>query len=333
MLLSQRPLTGSTPDAGLFVGREVELTRALRSVARGQNVLVTGRRREGKTSFLYALADRLRSEGHEVHWVDAQSAASGPLGLTTSIIDAIPGISRGGTKAFSLAMGLTDRSPEPSGPLSERDVRPLLGVADENPVRVVIIDDLPGVAGHDLFGRFRDLVWRAPICWIAATSDDRAWQPPADVFWESRVALAGLSAAEVDELISLRVRSAHEADPDVPVVERSRERLVAEYSGRGPGEVIAAMHAEVDDQIEAVVPNDPQRLELARRVGGASAAATLDALENLGRPVHAGDEEFLGAVRVGRARASQLLNGLEDAGLVRSFDRSRRKMYEPVPLP
>lgn len=331
MLLSQRPLTGSPVDAALFVGRHAERERIHRAVGRGQNVMVRGQRRSGKTSLLRLVAAELVGRGRDIHWVDGQTVGSSK-DLVDQVVDLLPGATRSSRGAIALAaLGRFER--EPARPLGASDVSALTELPPVDPEPVVIIDDLQGSQGHDLFGRFRDQVWQAPIRWLASTGDRQVIQPPADVFWEALIDLGGLTAVEVDELVARRLATAEPGDADARRLSEGRAQLARQYEGRLPGEVVAGMHAFVDGDARRVVPGSPDRREAAKDAAGSSAVVVLDALEVLDRPVHAGDTELGDAAGISRARISQLLNALEDAGLVRSFDQSRRKMYEPVPLP
>lgn len=71
--MSNRPLLDTRTDAGLFVGRELELNRLARAVELGLNALVVGPAGVGKTSLVRQLAYRLRASGRTVHHLAASS--------------------------------------------------------------------------------------------------------------------------------------------------------------------------------------------------------------------------------------------------------------------
>ena len=78
MDLSGRQLVDTPLDQFLFVDRSEELRRALASIDRRSNVLISGARGIGKTSLLHRLEHELRGRGYQPTFVDAVAASSVP---------------------------------------------------------------------------------------------------------------------------------------------------------------------------------------------------------------------------------------------------------------
>lgn len=344
MLLSQRPLTGSQVDLPLLVEPAISVVEAIcEAVRRGRNVLVLGEPGSGRTTILQLVAHRLRGAGSHVGLVDGA-----PWETARGLVEAI-GAALGQDERPDSAshlvnpMEMAGRAISGSGaeyettvprPLNEVDLEQLVTLSRSTP-STVLIDNLNGDVAHDVFGRFRDTIWPAAITWVGAADrdDPDVLAPPADVFWEKQIHLQPLSPPQVRDLIQKRIDRSSQQDPDVPAVTAVADRLVTQLRHPSPRAVIAAMVGALEPGGTQVVPGDPVRMGRAEEAGGRRAPMLLYELEVLGRPAHAGDPGLLHPLGISRARASQLLSALADAGLVRSFDHGRRKLYEPVPLP
>lgn len=337
MLLSQRPLTASDVDASLAIDRSGLIEQVTGALRRGRNTLVLGESGSGRTSLLQMCAAKLRAFGYQVAIVDAE-----PWETCRELVKAIEsalGQDRR-EQSFTYTVGpyrSTFHSAQPvehtvPRQLNETDLQTLGALAKRGKHWVVILDNLFGEFGHDLFGRFRDVVWPMAITWVAAvdSNDGAVLRPPADVFWEKQVSLGPLAESDVRKIIARRVDVADQDDPDVPVLVANVERITSQLVAPTPRDVIAAMAATVDGEGEGIVAGDATRMGLAHAAGGRRAAMALYELEALGRPAHAGDHELVRAFGLSRARISQLLNALESARLIRSFDQGRRRLYEPV---
>jgi DNA-binding MarR family transcriptional regulator len=188
---------------------------------------------------------------------------------------------------------------------------------------VLLIDEPSAEIGHTLFGRLRDEVWQLPFIWVVTTDDrNRAalTRPPADAFFPVVIELDPLTYLQAAELLRNRVSNLSDADlqtlvriaggsprrllnvaRDLTINERSAQQLLEEDSRRsailnGLGESASLLLAFLEEH-------------------GASSASDNDLLEELGWT---------------RARATQVLNQLEDAGLLvgRRQKGGRRKLYE-----
>lgn len=340
MLLSQRPLTRTDSDWRLLTRRGEERVRtADEALRRGMNVLITGERGAGRTSLLHQVGRRLRDAGLHVVLVDGAAWAT-PQEAIDAIALAYAATPRAGTPVAnasaedaSVRIEALLRGRRRSGGVATLDPSPLTELGSDG--AYVLIDNLGGHVAHDLFGRHRDTMWTLRIRWCAAAdgADSSIMTPPADVFWEKHVRISRMDPDEVLDLIDRRVEAAEVGDPDVPQVRQARDDLAERLDRPLARDVMATLARVVGTQGDGVVPGDPHRLSRALESGGRRAAALLYEMEVLARPVHAGDEELGRRLGISRARISQLLGDLQEAGLVRSFDQSRRKMYEPVPLP
>lgn len=198
---------------------------------------------------------------------------------------------------------------------------------------VLLIDNLHPEPGHQVFGRFRDALWAAPVVWIAAGDGDRQGylDPPADVFWEAVEWLDPLTGDDVSELLHRRIEAAGPNDADAEIVKANLALLVELLEDATPRDVIRAA-AQVADRgsIDAAF-GASERFEQARAAGGDSAAMLLAEIERIGRPVQAGDQELLGRMGLTRPRIVQLLNRLERNGLVQRHQEGRRVVFEVKP--
>ena len=63
--------------------------------------------------------------------------------------------------------------------------------------QVIVVDDVPAAAGFETFGAWRDELWQVDALWLVTTSTAQVSglvRAPADVFFETKLELAGLSA-------------------------------------------------------------------------------------------------------------------------------------------
>jgi hypothetical protein len=327
MDLSGRPLTDNSLDRSLFVDRADEVRRLLASVERRSNALVTGAPGIGKTSLLHRAARELRSRGYEPTFIDAAPASSVEdlielirwrLGNAPVVSPANPSLTPGaGQERLGGAAAVTRLL----ATLGER-VAP-----DER--RVLLIDEPPsGEIGHALFGRLRDEVWQLPFTWVVAIDDHQRValaRPPADAFFPVIVELGPLEPGDALELLENRL----DATP-APGLDRLVE------IGRGsPRRLLALARELVIDERSAdeILRRDQQRSAVLDELGE-SAGLLFSFLQEHGAS-SASDHDLLTATGWTRARATQVLNSLEDAGLAvgRREKGGRRKLYELTTMP
>jgi hypothetical protein len=344
MLLSQRPLSPAAPDASLAIGSRVELAKRIaRNTRRRRNTLILGRRGSGRTSALALVERELRSdESYVVRRIDAEGCDDA-LDLAAAVLAALGDDPRGPTTqtvTWQERFGLDtyqDRSVVLPRSANETDAARIADAArrvvTDGAVAVLLVDNLHPGPGHDLFGRFRDALWAAPIVWIAAGDGDRSGylDAPADVFWESVVWLEPLDGDEVSELLKLRIEAAGKADLDAAAVLKQLPVLVNLLKGSTPREVVRGAAELVDSGSIDAAYGSSQRFGRAHAAGGRSASMLLAEVERLGRPVHAGDEELLTRMGLTRPRVVQLLNSLEQAGLVQRHREGKRILFEAKP--
>jgi hypothetical protein len=184
-------------------------------------------------------------------------------------------------------------------------------------------EPLPDVA-HTLFGRLRDEVWQLPYTWVVgidAVDRPRVLQAPADAFFGVVVELGELSHGDAVELLRARVGDELGLD-DL--------ELLADLAGHNPRRLIAlARETLVGGVPIAQLASDARKRE--ERLKGLSAPArrVAEYLEDAG-PRSASDEDLLAYFGWTRNRAVQVLNELEQAGVLisRVQKGGRRKMYE-----
>jgi DNA-binding MarR family transcriptional regulator len=330
MELSGRPLLDTKPDRELFAGRDEELEQLAAHVERRLNVLLIGERGTGKTSLLRQVAYELRQRHPDQPppgFVEGRLAENAKtfldlvryrLGLSPALLQPSAwqeAIARMGTKPV-----LDDTLELPRLVASLRDAAP-------EGKRVVLVDEVSSKIGQTLFGRLRDEMWQLPLTWVVATADSEAGpllSPPADAFFDVVMHLEPLSSEGQRMLLEARAgrrgrQIARQLDEGNPrrLLALAREAV---QGGAKPGE-LAQAQSERDAQVSRL---------------GRSASMLMAELESLG-PVSASDDKLLRRLGWTRARAVQVLRGLEEQGLVTSStvkgDAGRpRKVYRPVEL-
>jgi hypothetical protein len=98
----------------------------------------------------------------------------------------------------------------------------------------VVLDDIGAQAGHELFGRLRDILWQAPIgSLIAARSKDRGLlAAPAGAFFEVIVDLEPLPSEQIGELLRRRLGedASHVPRPTLADASRGNSRRLLELA-------------------------------------------------------------------------------------------------------
>ena len=297
--LSQRPLTASTLDASMFVGRHVELDTIVRAVGLGFNVYVHGPAGIGKTSLLRQVQ---RILGDDAHVMTINGAGSVDE-FTTALANAGDVADSGDLVAVLDRLAQSDTAPE-----------------------LICVDDVSVV--WEVFGRHRDELWQFPFRWIV-TGSSSTLAPPAATFFETTVALGPFPAEEIRELLERRIAQAGD-DPQVELLESIAARLPDELRSATPRQVLSA----VQSLMVATDPDAGARRPLATsectwRVVSDD-EQVLDVLEVYG-PVHAGDELLLDQTGVSRSRVVQILKDLEQSGLATAQRAGKRMLYDATP--
>lgn len=326
MALSGRPLLDNSVDAEMFVGRDEELRRIGLAMRSGWNALLTGEAGSGKTSLLNQVALRARSgQWPDKHTYGVLYVQAGSVGDVHALLERVtselvPDWPRG--------LGEMGREPAPLATLQSSFPRE----AGSKVRRVVIVDDVAGPMGHDLFGRLRDQLWELDLTWLVSTRDPGALTtPPADAFFDMRIDLGGLSPAETVLMLGKRLGGRHTG---------AWSRQVSAAVDGNPRRVLDLARQVVDRNDGSLGPIEPLiESYAARQVAiadvGRSAAMLAAELDKRGSAA-ASDPDLLAALGWTRPRAVQVFNDLESRGLVLSDqvrgERGRpRKVYRLVP--
>ena len=325
MQLSARPLLDNAADQALFADRHDYLRRIDRSVRTDLNCVIVGDPGSGKTSLVRAFMYRADASGDPLRFTYLRAGeARSATDLLIAVLAAATGPDRG------------ERSRRTPMELVDELVAVIIDARAADPGRqVIIVEDVQARAGAEVFGSLRDELWRVDAQWLVTTSSAQApglLRPPADVFFETRIELAPLTAEESAEILLRRT-----GPDDAPV----------------PADVLDAAAAAADT---------PRRLlELARElsadraVGGlrlttlaglkerAAALAQVSrparmlaqVLESLGR-ASASDERLLDRMGWTRPRVVQVMAELIDRGLVQMREENTgrgrpRKVYQLTP--
>jgi Cdc6-like AAA superfamily ATPase len=325
MQLSARPLLDNAADQALFAGRDPFLRKIDRSLRTGLNCVVVGDPGSGKTSLVRALMYRADASGDPVHFsylraVDARTATD----LLGAAVSAVSGRNRGEFDRRS-AIELVDELG--AAVAAQRESTPGR--------RVIVVEDVLARAGAEVFGSLRDELWQyVDAQWLVTTSTAQApglLRPPADVFFEIRIEIGPLTAAESREI--LRRRTGPEDAPIPPDV------LAAAAAADTPRRLL-------DLALELSADRAVGGLRLTTLAGLKDRAA---ALEQVGRPARmlaqvlevlgwasASDERLLDRMGWTRPRVVQVMAELESRGLVQMREESTgrgrpRKLYRLTP--
>ena len=185
---------------------------------------------------------------------------------------------------------------------------------------IIILDEMyePALV-HQLFGRYRDEVWQLPFRWLVcglATRRSRYLEPPADVFFDSVLTVDPLDDTASRDLLQTRLAAATADDAEATLRIISERDRIVEQGGGNPRQILVAARDAVLRSPEETVSAD-RLVDTAATLGTTVGLAVRHLLTN--GPTSASDSRLLEHLDVTRARATQVLRRLEDAGLVYGF--------------
>ncbi len=316
--LGNRPLLGIT-DSSLFSPTPAwrQLNRA---VERGFNVLLYGQRGSGRTTLLRMLAQS-DDLPHPVVFVDGSRASTAVQALAV-VIEAIEAPM---TQPFSMSALVEGLRPPPTRAAYSPDAELLRLVEALGRVepRVILLDEAPGAEeAHRLFGRLRDALWQTGHQWVVATTVSTARdlsRPPADAFFEVRLAIEELNDDDQLELLRRRVTE-QELQEIAPMVVQAPAT---------PRQAISlARQALLDD-------GDPLRFRRAREereeaLGRLTAPqrAVVEHLHRLGE-ASPSDVDLQQAVGVSPTTLRTIFDRLQLGGIVQRHDDRARGQGRP----
>lgn len=326
--LSQRPLTASDADGRLFVGREAELRRLERAARLDFNVLVMGERGIGVTSLIAQHLRRLEEAGRSCFYLSgAKIKDSG------QVYEAIStgGMARSQIPEFSReVMGL----PAPGSHFHDLVWR--VTRVDGDILPVVFLDDMHGPKlAHRMFGRYRDEMWSLPCRWVVCGLSRHRSEyltPPADAFFETEVTVGPLDDSGARDLLEARLAAAGDEDAREVNLVRSEIEEIIKGGGGNPRRILAQARESLLRDAGENASRERMRQKAVRL--GATEGRFWQHILAFG-PVSASDEELLDHFGVTRARASQVLGRLEEAGLAIAHHEKQgvgrpRKSYRVV---
>jgi hypothetical protein len=308
-----RPLTGTRRDRELWVEPDEALETLQRTLGLGFNTIVTGLPGAGVTSLLNQVAASAEDDGRRVSRVWAGQAES-----STALLDAV-----------SDAIEVVEDPIQSTR--SAAALRRLERAAVANPDGLIVVDEVPGGVGHDVFGRMRDELWGLPAQWLLGASDDDSvvlLQPPADAFFESEHRIGRLPDDQIEELLKRR-------DPEHELDDRLRARIVAQSDGNPASALALARQALVlpAERRESFLETDPVE-DVRARIGSPAAKLFAELLRR--GAAGPSDETLLRHMNWSRPRAYQVFQDLERNGLIRSVNKPSgrpgrpHKIYEVV---
>ncbi len=325
ILLSQRALGTSDADHDLFVDRNRELKRVDRALTLGLNVYVHGPPGIGRTSFLRQI-QRGRPEARYAR-----------LHGFNTLTERLEEVERGLTDQRSLRReapnqwatalekiaGTTYKSVEDP----YMHLRAAAKKLPDDPLPVMLVDDLDDKGIVEMFGRLRDQAWEVPIQWVVSGTSV-SLDPPADTFFDVVVELERFDSEELQHL--LRRRTATGTSVQRGILKTMSESALESISPCTPRRALSVVRdLYLSDDLE----HEARRLEETQKVRSQlkpTAVKVLDALGERG-PTHAGDEQLLAEVGITRSRVVQILADLEAQGMVAAERSGRRKLYRPNP--
>lgn len=307
--ISQRSLTASDADGGLFVGREAELRRLERAARLDFNVLVLGERGIGVTSLIAQHQRRLKEAGRRCFYLSGAKIKD-----SEQVYDAITTDGKGRRQILSdvhrEVMGL----PAPGSLFHDLVWRITRFEGDALPV--VFLDDMHGPKlTHRMFGRYRDEMWRLPCRWVVCGLSRHRSEyltPPADAFFETELTIGPLDDSGARDLLEARLAAAGDEDAREVNLIRSEIEEIIKGGGGNPRRILSLARESLLRDAGENASLERLRQEAARL--GETEGRFWQHILAFG-PVSASDEELLEHFGVTRARATQVLGRLEEAGL------------------
>lgn len=335
----------------LFSGHEAALQQAVAAVASGLNTLVMEPRRIGKSTFLHRLGKRLADLNHgqpeASQLYPADQVTTGDLDNVRSA----PGTGHVGdfkvvyvhgeqalgarellSKCFvavsdnKCAARMAAKTTQELGYVIDLFRQDVSAQAARGRRVVVLLDDPEEAAFHNLFGRFHDLMCQVEATWVVAGSAGRAiyMAPPAGAFYSAVVQLGVLSHDESLKFLRRRLPNPNVTDTVV------LERLVGMAQGNPNVLLQAAIDVLVNHADLADVERDTWRLDEVSACLGRPATMLVAELLSLG-PVSSSDPVLLAKLGWTRPRLLQVLQQLEEAGVVQSaqhgFEGESRRSF------
>lgn len=307
--LSQRPLTGSKADGRLFVGRDAELRRLERAAQLDFNLLVLGERGIGLTSLMRQHQRRIEDAGRPCFYMSGTKIKG-----SEQVFDAIQtrGMGRGQIPDLVReVMGL----PEELSPFHNL-VWDILRVKAED-LPVVILDDMrdPKLT-HRMFGRYRDEMWELPCRWVVCGLTRHRSEyltPPADTFFETEITIGPMDDSVAGDLLEARLATAKGEDARSVELIRSNYEQIIKEGGGSPRQILASARDTLLRDVGETASREHSRQQ-ATKLGETEGRVWQYLLTH--GPASASDEELLDYFGITRARATQVLGRLEEAGLV-----------------
>jgi energy-coupling factor transporter ATP-binding protein EcfA2 len=299
MTLQGRPLYDNGADARLFVHRS-EWARLHRALDHSLNVLIAGKRGNGKTSLLRQIQYVLRKEARTIAYVDA-TAVESALELASRIRAVV---------AWEPSPPVAEvAGPKAPAPTPDDEAYGALRALSDSPKTMILVDaSEAGRAVYDIFGRMRDVIWQLPHQWaVAVDTNDLSivLRPPADAFFDL---VLETKPWETPDLLNLLEKRAPDFDVD------KRVRIVA----CSQGSPRVALRALRDAIIEHRDPEEAlsRRSDLLANAAklGRPHGTVLAALLDRG-PSSPSDATLQSAAGLSRGRLAAILGDLVDHGL------------------
>lgn len=269
----------------------------------------------GLSSLLNQLAAKIEDDGREVARVRGNEADD--VGVLIERIVA--------------TIAQSARETRGEGPSLAESLESLRELSAQHSGALVVVDELSGPTGHELFGRMRDELWDLDLQWLVGVADSQQGvllTPPADAFFETVDHLDPLSESDLVDLLTRR-------DPENELGGDLKQQIASTAAGNPARTLALARRVLVADpeQRQAIAASDPiQAIEA--QLGEPAARLYAELLRH--GPSGPSEQALLKRMSWSRPRAYQVFRDLEAARFVRSrSERSGRagrprKVYEAV---
>jgi len=331
----------------LFVDREKELQAAIQSLRLNRNLLITGMRGSGKTTFINALRQNITEK--ELIFIPVYISDSFKGITVHSLLCAIETelYAHLSANEFTVTDAIRRRH-EFLSILSEASVSDLMMLIqktmtelrnNKNNKIVLIFDDIDKTSFDlTLLATIRDQLWKLDVLFIFV-SNRRQFEKIIDTAMEPFffiIALSGLDRSQTEELIRKRLEIISNRQME-SVMEPDTISLIYQLSEGNPGMILAicryAFTISLNRGNEKITIQDISRYGIERIISTPMENDIIKILSN--EPSGLSVTEIYQRLvqsdfKISRSRVSQILNKLISSGALKAYKSGRHNIYEAL---